>query len=101
MKKHSLVQNKFEVPGTLIVVEGIDGSGKSTQIKLLEKWLRFEGMPVFLTEGIHLIWSRRSPLKGKRRVNSRQQLLVYYMQLILLIDTNEIYFPYFVQVILY
>jgi len=26
-------------PGKLIIVEGIDGSGKSTQLLLLEKWL--------------------------------------------------------------
>ena len=48
--KYSLSQEKFEVKGKFVVVEGIDGSGKSTQIRLLEKWLRFEGLPVLLTE---------------------------------------------------
>ena len=43
-------KNRLELPGKLIVVEGIDGSGKSTQIHLLEKWLRFRGLPVFMTE---------------------------------------------------
>jgi len=36
--------------GKLIVVEGIDGSGKSTQIDLLYKWLKSKGHSVFFTE---------------------------------------------------
>ena len=36
--------------GKLIVVEGIDGSGKSTQLHLLDKWLRSLGLNVFFTE---------------------------------------------------
>ena len=36
--------------GKLIVVEGLDGSGKSTQIRLLKKWLELENFPVFFTE---------------------------------------------------
>ena len=34
-------------PGKLFVVEGIDGSGKSTQLDLLHKWLVAEGYNVF------------------------------------------------------
>lgn len=37
-------------PGKLIIVEGIDGSGKTTQLQLLEKWLVNQGHEVFLTE---------------------------------------------------
>ena len=39
--------------GILIAVEGMDGSGKSTQAKLLYHWLRAKGLPVFHTE-----WNR-------------------------------------------
>ncbi|TKB71177.1 MAG: dTMP kinase [Nitrospira sp.] len=37
-------------PGKLIIVEGIDGSGKSTQLLLLHKWLESKGYKVFFTE---------------------------------------------------
>jgi dTMP kinase len=37
-------------PGKLIIVEGIDGSGKSTQLLLLHKWLESKGHKVFFTE---------------------------------------------------
>ena len=41
---------KHEYPGKLFIVEGVDGSGKSTQISLLKKWLESEGYSVFFTE---------------------------------------------------
>src|SRR2546427_11041146 len=48
-----------ELTGTLVVVEGMDGSGRSTQIALLQEWLESEGFPV-QTTGL-----RRSYLVGK------------------------------------
>jgi dTMP kinase len=36
--------------GRLIAVEGVDGSGKSTQLHLLEQWLRHLNLKVFKTE---------------------------------------------------
>ncbi|GAG15908.1 unnamed protein product, partial [marine sediment metagenome] len=38
------------LPGKLFIVEGIDGSGKSTQLDLLRKWLTNEGYVVVFTE---------------------------------------------------
>jgi dTMP kinase len=43
-------KNKDGIKGKLIIVEGIDGSGKSTQIHLLDKWLKFKNIPAFLSE---------------------------------------------------
>lgn len=48
-----------EMTGTLIVIEGMDGSGRSTQIALLQEWLESEGFAV-QTSGL-----RRSYLVGK------------------------------------
>lgn len=48
-----------EVTGTLVVIEGMDGSGRSTQIALLQEWLESEGFAV-QTSGL-----RRSNLVGK------------------------------------
>ena len=41
---------QHEFPGKLFVVEGTDGSGKSTQLMLLHQWLKAEGYPVFFSE---------------------------------------------------
>ena len=38
------------LPGKLFIVEGIDGSGKSTQLDLLHKWLVSRGYLVAFTE---------------------------------------------------
>ncbi|MGB8323209.1 MAG: hypothetical protein WCE52_09635, partial [Candidatus Acidiferrum sp.] len=38
-----LLQPARGYPGALIVVEGIDGSGKSTQLYLLKRWLEIGG----------------------------------------------------------
>jgi len=48
-----------QLGGTLIVVEGTDGSGRSTQISLLTEWLESQGFPV-QTMGL-----RRSSLVAK------------------------------------
>ena len=48
-----------EITGSLIVLEGLDGSGRSTQISLLQEWLESEGFAV-QTSGL-----RRSTLVGR------------------------------------
>jgi dTMP kinase len=60
-------ENRYGITGKLIVVEGIDGSGKSTQIKLLEKWLRFKNIPVFLTEWNSSEAIKEVTSKGKKK----------------------------------
>lgn len=41
---------KHNYQGTLVCVEGIDGSGKSTQLELLRDWLKLIGQDVIFTE---------------------------------------------------
>jgi dTMP kinase len=52
--------------GKLIAVEGLDGSGKSTQLYLVKRWLELEGYRVFLTEWNSSILVKPSTTKGKR-----------------------------------
>ena len=44
------ISNCHALPGTLIVFEGPDGSGKSTQIKTLKRLLEKEGKLVTVSE---------------------------------------------------
>jgi dTMP kinase len=62
-----MYEKKFEVTGKLIVVEGIDGSGKSTQIQLVEKWLRFKLLSVFMTEWNSSETVKQITSKGKKK----------------------------------
>jgi len=54
-------------PGKLIVVEGIDGSGKSTQLALLHRWLVAQGHKVFFTAWNSSALVRRAMKRGKRK----------------------------------
>ncbi len=52
--------------GKLIIVEGIDGSGKSTQLFLLHKWLEAKGYKVFFTEWNSSELVKDTTKKGKK-----------------------------------
>lgn len=54
-------------PGRLIIVEGIDGSGKSTQLQLLHKWLEADGQSVFFTEWNSSALVNETIKRGKKK----------------------------------
>jgi len=63
----SALHKAHPYPGRLIAVEGIDGSGKSTQLMLLDRWLRARGYPVHFTEWNSSRLVRRSMSRGKKK----------------------------------
>ncbi len=64
--KSELLLQPHNYPGRLIIVEGIDGSGKSTQIRLVERWLRSLGYNVFFTEWNSADLVKKTTKKGKK-----------------------------------
>jgi dTMP kinase len=57
-------------PGRLIAVEGLDGSGKSTQVHLLQKWLEQQGCKVFFSE-----WNSSALVKSATSRGKKENLL--------------------------
>lgn len=64
------LKNDKKLPGRLIAVEGLDGSGKSTQIYLIKRWLEISQYKVFFTE-----WNS-SPLVRKATRNGKKNKLL-------------------------
>ena len=62
-------------PGRLIAAEGVDGSGKSTQLQLLQFWLQAEGYQVLLTEWTPSKLIKRT-LKAARRQGQLDPMLL-------------------------
>jgi len=58
---------ELKFPGRLIAVEGLDGSGKSTQIYLLKRWLEAEGIKVYFSEWNSSELVKSATSKGKKR----------------------------------
>src|SRR5436309_13989160 len=61
---------KHRFPGRLFIVEGIDGSGKSTQLMLLQKWLESEGYVVSFSE-----WNSSPLVKDVTKRGKKKQML--------------------------
>src|SRR3989475_10515473 len=57
-------------PGSLMVVEGTDGSGKSTQLYLLKRWLEIGGYRLHFTE-----WNSSPLVKSATRRGKQRRLL--------------------------
>src|ERR1700745_1147621 len=73
---------KHRFPGRLFIVEGIDGSGKSTQLMLLQKWLESEGYVVFFSE-----WNS-SPLVQDGTKRGEKKKMLRQMRLCLIHTTD-------------
>jgi dTMP kinase len=59
--------NQKQYPGRLFIVEGIDGSGKSTQLTLLAQWLRGQGYPVVFSEWNSSLIVKATTSRAKKR----------------------------------
>jgi len=59
-----------EFRGRLFVVEGIDGSGKSTQLSLLHKWLEAKGYGVVFSQ-----WNSSPLVKDTTKLGKKKKML--------------------------
>ncbi len=56
-----------ELKGKLIAVEGLDGSGKSTQVYLLKRWFELSNLKIFFTEWSSSLLVKKATTKGKKQ----------------------------------
>lgn len=64
------IHNNHNLKGTLVCVEGIDGSGKSTQLTLLRDWLKSTGQDVLFTE-----WNSSPLISQTTKLAKKKNLL--------------------------
>jgi dTMP kinase len=62
-------------PGRLVAAEGLDGSGKSTQLQLLRYWLQAEGYEVLITELSPSKLIKRALKSGKKQGHMNPMLM--------------------------
>ena len=67
-RSHAPARSRYR--GKLIAVEGLDGSGKSTQIYLLKRWLELQNLKVSFTE-----WNSSVIVKSATKKGKKEQLL--------------------------
>lgn len=70
MSRFEQYASSEDMPGKLFIVEGIDGSGKSTQLDLLRKYLESEGYTVSFSE-----WNSSPLVRDTTRLGKKQRLL--------------------------
>jgi dTMP kinase len=70
VKESNKESNADEYPGRLFIVEGIDGSGKSTQLSLLHKWLESKGYGVVFSE-----WNSSPLVKDTTKLGKKKKML--------------------------
>ncbi|MEI7728875.1 MAG: thymidylate kinase [Verrucomicrobiota bacterium] len=61
---------EMNFPGRLIAVEGLDGSGKTTQLYLLKRWLEAQNLRVFHSE-----WNSSELVKSATSRGKKSELL--------------------------
>lgn len=66
----SKLTEPHNLKGTLVCVEGIDGSGKSTQLALLRDWLKSTGQDVIFTE-----WNSSALISQTTKLAKKKNLL--------------------------
>ena len=64
------LDEQHNLKGTLVCVEGIDGSGKSTQLALLRDWLKNRGKDVIFTE-----WNSSELISQTTKLAKKKNLL--------------------------
>jgi dTMP kinase len=67
---HTRHNGGHRFPGRLFVVEGIDGSGKSTQLSLLHKWLESKGFGVVFSQ-----WNSSELVKDTTKLGKKKKML--------------------------
>ncbi len=70
MKDKGRLNQPHNLPGTLVCVEGIDGSGKSTQLVILRDWLKSLKYDVIFTE-----WNSSDLISQTTKLAKKKNLL--------------------------